>query len=151
MRMSTRGRFGLRALLHLAMYGDDRPVPVSEIAGEMGISSDYLMQLFVKMRRDGLLQSVRGPSGGFKFAGPVGGITVADVVRCLEGSLSPIDCVREDASGCIREFSDGDVCSKALTCLSRIAWLDISKKIVEVFDSVTLTDILEKRHDVQSF
>jgi Rrf2 family cysteine metabolism transcriptional repressor len=142
MRMSTRGRFGLRALLYLAAVYDDRPVSVSEVAHAMDVSPDYLMQLFVRMRRSGLLESVRGPNGGFKFAKPKNVVTVGDIIRSVEGSLSPIDCIREDASGCVREFDSSDICSKAPACLSRVAWLDITRKIMGIFDSVTLTDIL---------
>jgi Rrf2 family cysteine metabolism transcriptional repressor len=144
MKMSTRGRFGLRALLYVAVVCNDHPVSVSEVARSMNVSPDYLMQLFVKMRRSGLLESVRGPNGGFKFARSKDGITVGDIIRSVEGSLSPIDCVPEDASGCVREFDDSDVCPKAPACLSRVAWLEITEGIVDIFDSVTLSDVLRK-------
>ena len=145
MRMSTRGRFGLRALIHLAAHADGEPVAVSEIADEMEVSPDYLMQLFVRMRRGRLLESVRGPSGGFRFARNPDEITIGDIVRCVEGSLSPIDCIRENPAGCVREFDDADVCAKAPKYVSRIAWLSITKKIVEIFDSTTICDILKRK------
>jgi len=145
MRMSTRGRFGLRALVHLAAHGDEKPVAVSEIADEMEVSPDYLMQLFVRMRRGRLLESVRGPNGGFRFARKLDDITIGDIVRCVESSLSPIDCVPEDPAGCTREFDGADVCAKAPKCVSRIAWLEITKEIVEIFDSMSVGDILDRR------
>lgn len=134
----------MRALVHLAARGDGKPVAVSEIADEMEVSPDYLMQLFVRMRRGRLLESVRGPRGGFRFARKLEDITVGDVVRCVEGSLSPIDCVPDDPAGCVREFDGADVCSKAPKCVSRIAWLELTKEIVEIFDSLTISDILKK-------
>ncbi|UCE27123.1 MAG: Rrf2 family transcriptional regulator [Candidatus Coatesbacteria bacterium] len=141
MKMSTRGRFGLRSLLHLAARGENGPVSVSEIASEMDVSSDYLMQLFVKLRREGLLESMRGPRGGFKFARPAESITIGDVVRSVEGSLSPIHCVEEEPGRVIEE-GDAELCEKAPTCPSRKAWVYITKKLVSLFDSITLADIL---------
>lgn len=141
MRMSTRGRFGLRSLLHLAARGENGPVSVSEIAHEMDVSPDYLMQLFVKLRREGLLDSVRGPRGGFRFARSVDTITVGDVIRSVEGSLSPIHCVKE-MPGQVIEEGDSRLCEKAPACISRLAWVDITKKLVVLFDSMTLTDIV---------
>lgn len=142
MKMSTRGRFGLRSLLHLAAWGDDGPVSVSEIAQEMDVSSDYLMQLFVKLRREGLLESVRGPRGGFKLARPAESITVGDIVRSVEGSLSPVHCVKEEPGRVIEE-GNSKLCEKAPTCISRIAWVEITKKMVCLLDSMTLVDILK--------
>jgi Rrf2 family cysteine metabolism transcriptional repressor len=139
--MSTRGRFGLRSLLHLAMRRDDGPVSVSEIANEMGVSPDYLMQLFVKLRREGLLESVRGPRGGFRFARPVDDITVGDVIRSVESSVSPIHCV-EEKSGDVVGRANSVLCEKALTCVSRLAWVDITRKLVKLFDSMTLADVI---------
>jgi Rrf2 family cysteine metabolism transcriptional repressor len=145
MRMSTRGRFGLRALIHLAAHTDGEPVAVSEIADEMEVSPDYLMQLFVRMRRGCLLESVRGPNGGFRFARNLDKITIGDVIRCVEGPLSPVDCIPEDPAGCVREFDDGDVCAKAPKCVSRIAWLNITEEIIEIFDSTTIYDIINNK------
>ena len=145
-KMSTRGRFGLRSLLHLAARNDDGPVSVSEIAQEMDVSPDYLMQLFVKLRREGLLESVRGPRGGFKFARPAKSITVGDVVRSVEGSLSPIRCVKCE-SGLVIEEGDGKLCEKAPTCATRKAWVDVTKRLVNLFDSITLADILKTGKD----
>jgi Rrf2 family cysteine metabolism transcriptional repressor len=140
--MSTRGRFGLRALLQLAARGENGPVSVSEIAHEMDVSPDYLMQLFVKLRREGLLESVRGPRGGFRLARPAKNITVGDIVRSVEGSLSPVRCVREEP-GRVIEKGDSKLCKKAPTCTSRTAWVGITKKLVNLFDSMVLEDILK--------
>ena len=140
--MSTRGRFGLRSLLHLAARGVNGLAPVSEIAHEMDVSPDYLMQLFVKLRREGLLESVRGPRGGFKLARPADIITVGDIVRSVEGSLSPVHCVKEEPGRVIEE-GNSKLCEKAPTCISRIAWVEITKKMVSLLDSMTLVDILK--------
>lgn len=141
MKMSTRGRFGLRSLLHLAIMQGNGPVSVSEIASDMDVSSDYLMQLFVKLRREGLLESVRGPHGGFKFARPINDITIGDIIRSVEGSVSPIHCVVERPGGVV-EKANNALCKKATTCVSRFAWVNITKKLVELFDSMTLADVI---------
>jgi Rrf2 family protein len=103
----------------------------------MDVSSDYLMQLFVKLRREGLLESVRGPRGGFKLARPAGSITVGDIVRSVEGSLSPVHCVKEKPGRVIEE-GDSKLCENAPTCISRMAWVEITKKMVSLLDSMTL-------------
>ena len=143
MRMSTRGRFGLRSLIHLASRYNNEPVSVSEIAREMDVSPDYLMQLFTNLRREGLLESVRGPRGGFKFARPIDQITVGDIVRSVEGPLSLVFCVIEERPGYVTEDGNGRLCPRAPTCVSRLCWVYLTKKLVDLLDSLTLTDVLE--------
>ena len=142
MRMSSKGRFSLRALLHLTIMQQGEPVSVSGIAEKMEVSPDYLMQLFVKMRRNGLLTSIRGPKGGFLLSRSPDKITVGDIVRSVEGQIAPIDCVAESVIGCNPEEWDNDICKKADDCLSRIVWLRLSKSITDVLDGLTLADVI---------
>ncbi len=142
MKMSSRGRFSLRALLHLTAMDTCEPVSVSGIAEIMDVSPDYLMQLFVKMRQNGLLTSVRGPKGGFLLSRPASKITVGDIVRSVEGQVAAVDCVRDSIIGCDPVLNDGDICGKAESCVSRLVWLRLSLSIVDVLDSITLSDVI---------
>lgn len=144
MKMSSRGRFSLRALLHLTAMDTGAPVSVSDIAEIMDVSPDYLMQLFVKMRQNGLLKSIRGPKGGFLLSRPASDITVGDIVRSVEGQVVAVDCVRGSIIGCDPDIDEHDVCSKADDCVSRLVWLRLSQSIVDVLDSITLSDVISE-------
>ncbi|MCP4230461.1 MAG: Rrf2 family transcriptional regulator [bacterium] len=140
--MSTRGRFSLRALLHLTAMDDGTPVSVSDIADIMDVSPDYLMQLFVKMRRNGLLKSTRGPKGGFVLSRSASEITVGDIVRSVEGEIAAVDCVSETIIGCDPEVNIENICEKAEDCVSRLVWLRLTQTCVDLFDSLTLSDVI---------
>jgi Rrf2 family protein len=108
----------------------------------MDVSPDYLMQLFVKMRQNGLLTSIRGPKGGFLLSRPASNITVGDIVRSVEGEMAAVDCVRDSIIGCDPEINESDICDKAENCVSRLVWLRLSESIVNVLDSLTLSDVI---------
>ena len=93
MRLSTRSEYGLRALVSLVHRQGDQPVPLRVIAEDEGISEQYLEQIFVELRRAGFVLSVRGAKGGYRLARPSQDIRVGDVIRLLEGSLAPYDCL----------------------------------------------------------
>jgi len=143
MRMSTRGRFGLRALLHIAMCERDVPVSVAALAKRMGVSADYLMQLFVRMRRAGLVKSVRGPRGGFRLAKPAARLTVGDIVRAVEGPIAVTACVEQRTEGGRRRRgAPADTCARRANCVARLVWLRISDDIGRILDGTNLADIL---------
>jgi len=144
MKMSTRGRFSLRALLYLTAIDKGNPISVSEIAEVMDVSPDYLMQLFVKMRRNGLLNSIRGPKGGFLLSRPPSEITVGDIVRSVEDEIAAVDCVKESIIGCDPEAYINDICDKAEVCVSRLVWLRLSQSIADILDSLTLSDVINE-------
>jgi Rrf2 family protein len=144
MKMSSRGRFSLRALLHLTALNRGEPVSVSDIAEIMDVSPDYLMQLFVKMRQSGLLKSVRGPRGGFLLSRPPSEITVGDIVRSTEGYVAATDCVRDSIVGCAPDVIEDDICGKAEDCVPRLVWLRLSRSIVDLLDSITLSDVINE-------
>ncbi len=150
MRMSTRGRFGLRALLHLAEDIDGAPVSVSVLANEMGVSADYLMQLFVRMRRAGLVKSVRGPHGGFRLERPPGKITVGDVVRAVEGPIGVAPCIAPEScyGGRERRRQEG-LCPKKGSCAARIVWQQLSVEIEKFLDNKDLRQVLKEARRLQ--
>ena len=87
MKLSTKGRYGLRALIDLAQYSEKEAVPISSIAQRQNISESYLEQLFAKLKKAGLVMSIRGAQGGYRLAKPSDTISVGDVLRALEGNL----------------------------------------------------------------
>jgi Rrf2 family cysteine metabolism transcriptional repressor len=150
MRMSTRGRFGLRALLYLAENGENTPVSVSMLAREMAVSPDYLMQLFVKLRRAGLVKSVRGPRGGFRLSRPAGRITVGDVVRAVEGPIGVAPCVApESCYGGRSRRALQRLCPRRDRCAARIVWENLSAEIEKVLDSANLRQVLTDAQRLQ--
>ena len=92
MKLSTKGRYGLRALIDLALYSENETVSIQSIARRQNISDSYLEQLMRKLRSAGLIVSVRGAQGGYKLARPANEISVGDVLRALEGSLEAVTC-----------------------------------------------------------
>jgi Rrf2 family cysteine metabolism transcriptional repressor len=150
MRMSTRGRFGLRALLHLAEDINGAPVSVSVLASEMGVSADYLMQLFVRLRRAGLVKSVRGPRGGFRLARAPGKITVGDIVRAVEGPIGVTPCVAPESCYGGRERLRTEVlCPKRDNCAARIVWQQLSAEIESFLDGKNLRQVLTEARRLQ--
>jgi len=140
MRMSTRGRFGLRALLHLAVCEPGRPVSVATLAETMEVSPDYLMQLFVRLRRAGLVKSVRGPRGGFKLARQPSKISVGDIVRAVEGPIAVTECL-EHALGRGRR-RNAKSCAKSANCISRLDWEKLSAEITRILDATSLAEVI---------
>src|SRR5699024_11022769 len=100
MRLSTRGRYGLKAMYQLAMHYGEGPIHLKQIADKENLSENYLEQLVSQLRREGLLNSVRGAQGGYMLAMPPKDITVGNILRILEGNLAPADCIIEDDYEC---------------------------------------------------
>ncbi|MEE8421669.1 MAG: Rrf2 family transcriptional regulator [Dehalococcoidia bacterium] len=98
MRISTKGDYGVRALIDLALHEGEGPVQRADIAGRRRISESYLDHLLAQLRRDGFIRSTRGPGGGHELAKPANDICLLHVLESLEGSLAPIGCVHEDAA-----------------------------------------------------
>lgn len=135
MRLSTKGRYGLIAMLDLSLNYGEQPVALKSIAERQGISEPYLEQLIANLRKSGLVKSIRGAQGGYVLAQPPDKITVGDVMRVLEGSLAPVECVMEGSSV---------KCNKEDHCVTRIIWEKIRDSIDQVVDSITLADMVNE-------
>jgi Rrf2 family transcriptional regulator, cysteine metabolism repressor len=135
MKLSTKGRYGTRAMLDLALhYKDgDGPVALGGIAERQNISEEYLEQIFSSLRKAALVESVRGAQGGYKLGKTADKITVGDILRVLEGSLAPVDCVVENKS---------PVCDRYENCVITGVWLKLRDAINDAVDSVTLEDLV---------
>lgn len=132
MRLSTRGEYGVRAMVALARRHSSRPVSLNEIADAEAISLSYLEQLAAALRRAGLVTAVRGASGGYRLARPPAEITVGDIVRPLE-SVSLTSCT--DAEG------DRECCSRRPDCATRDFWRSVNNGILASLDATTLADL----------
>lgn len=138
MKLSTRGRYGLKAMYQLALHYGEGPIPLKNVADAQNLSENYLEQLFSTLRKDGLLNSVRGAQGGYMLARPPSQITVGSILRTLEGNLAPADCVIDDGYNCENEES----------CVTKLVWVKIRDSIDQVVDSITLQDMLEEHEEM---
>ncbi|MGI6097194.1 MAG: RrF2 family transcriptional regulator [Dethiobacteria bacterium] len=134
MRLSTKGHYGLRAMVVLALKYRDGPVPLREIADEENISFQYLEQIFPSLRRARLVRSIRGAKGGYILGKDPAEIKVGDIIRTLEGTLAPAECVIEG--------EEGVECSRSESCLARNVWERLYERINEVLDDISLADLI---------
>jgi len=134
MRLSTKGRYALRAMVDLAAHCEQAPVPRKDIADRQDISPHYLEQLFAKLRDAGLIEAVRGPGGGYRLARRPDEITAGEVVRAVEDVLSPVACL----------IADPDLqCERAPSCPTQRVWKELGERASQYLDSVTVGDLCE--------
>lgn len=143
MKLSTKGRYGLRAFIDLAVWGEEGPVSLTSIAERQNISLSYLEQLMAKLKRAGLVNSVRGVNGGYVIAKPAEEISVGDVLRALEGDLAPVDCVG------IGSADEATRCSSSSHCVSRIVWKRINDSINETVDNIYIGELVKESRKEQ--
>ena len=138
MKISTKGRYGTRALLDVALHQDDSPVQLKVIAQRQQISLHYLEHIIAPLIAAGLLRSTRGAYGGVSLGKPPQEIVLSEVIQVLEGSITPVECV-----------DDPNVCSRADICVTRDVWTEVKEAMVGVLESVTLQDLVERQKDKQ--
>ncbi|GHU91153.1 Fe-S cluster assembly transcriptional regulator IscR [Spirochaetia bacterium] len=132
MRITTRGRYALRAMLALAKLGKDGPVSINILSETEGISSVFLEQIFFKLRKAGIVSSVRGPGGGFYFARPLKELTVKAILDAAGEDL--------DVTFCDKQTKD---CGKFDSCISHRVWQDLTGLVNTYFNGLTLASIIE--------
>lgn len=136
MRLTTKGRYAVTAMLDLALHADSGPVSLADISERQGISVSYLEQLFAKLRRQKLVGSVRGPGGGYRLSRSSGEISIAEVIAAVDETV--------DATRC---GGQGD-CQEGHTCLTHHLWCDLSDQIQDFLAGISL-DELVSRHEVK--
>ena len=137
MKISTRGRYGLRAMIDLALNSEDsEAVCIQSISERQNISESYLEQLVRKLRTAGLVKSVRGAGGGYQLAKPASEISVGDVLRACEGSIEAVSC----GSG----TDTIPACDQAERCVTRIVWTKVNSAIEEAVDSIYLDRLVDE-------
>jgi Rrf2 family transcriptional regulator, iron-sulfur cluster assembly transcription factor len=136
MRLSTKGRYAVMAMVDLAQHGDARPVCLAEIAERQEISLSYLEQLFAKLRRGGLVKSVRGPGGGYLLAHERDATRISDIILAVDEPIQAIRCKPGATLGCRGDRS---------RCLTHDRWEELSNQIHLYLSSVSLGDVCDKR------
>ena len=131
MKISTKGRYGLRILMDLALHQSDKPRLIRDIAKSQQISEKYISRLVISLRKSGMIRSVRGVNGGFHIAKKPEDITLLDVIEVMEGPLSIVDCV-----------STPKRCKLSENCAPREVWCKLNDDIRGLMRGTTLADIL---------
>ncbi len=138
MRLTTKGQYAVRAMVNLATQGTEKPVTLKAISKAEGISLAYLEQLFGKLRRGGIVKSVRGPGGGYIFATSPKDVSVGDVISVVEEPLNPVECLDEGFKGC----------DKFDVCVTKNVWKVLGEKIREFLDSISIEDLSTQAIDL---
>ncbi|MDW7650735.1 MAG: Rrf2 family transcriptional regulator [Bacillota bacterium] len=134
MKVSAKGEYGVRAMVILALEFRAGPIPLREIAEREGISYQFLEQIFLPLRRAGLIDSVRGAKGGYTLAKNPGDIKISDILCALDGPIAPVDCVAE---------GNANACGRSAACLTRGIWERLRDRMSEVLDDITLADVID--------
>ncbi len=134
MRLTTKGRFAVTAMLDLALHANDGPVTLANISERQKISLSYLEQLFGKLRRNELVQSVRGPGGGYNLAKPAAQLNVADIIVAVEEQIDSRQC--EGREPCMGEKR----------CMTHDLWESLNETVLSYLSGVTLADLVQKQN-----
>jgi len=133
MRVSTKGRYAVRAMLELALQYGNGATLVRDISLRQEISDLYLEQLFNRLKTAELVRSSRGPRGGFTLNRPPETIRLIDIIRVMEGSTAPVECV-----------DNASICSRSDTCPTRSVWIELKQATDRVLESTTLKDLMDQ-------
>ena len=135
MKISTRGRYALEAVLDLAYYAPSGHESLKNISERSGISANYLEQIFMKLKKKGIIESVRGAQGGYRLARDAKEITAGEVIRAAEGQFAP--------TACVAEGSERRQCHRYDICVTRMLWARIMDAMNEISDSLSIGDLVE--------
>lgn len=134
LKLSTRGKYGFRAILELAINYGSGPIPLKNVSERLDVSQKYLEQLVASLKLAGLVKSVRGAHGGYALARHPSEIKLSEVIRTLEGSIAPSECV-----------NDSKVCPRSKFCVTRSVWARMKEAMNGVLESTTLQDLVEQQ------
>ena len=136
MKMSTKGRYAVMAMIDIAGQTHQAPISLAEIAGRQDISQEYLEQLFGKLRRAGLVESARGPGGGYRLARPAAEIPLSEVILAVDEALRVTRCGGDAVDGCV----------KGERCNAHDLWSSLGRQMMYFLESITLEDVVAKRN-----
>lgn len=136
MKLSTKARYGVRAMVRLVLSQKEGPVQLSTIAEKEGVSEKYLEHLFRQLKASGLVLSQRGVHGGYVLARPAEKITLYDIVKALEGSLAPVDCLNQTS-----------LCNRSPFCAARQVWGGLQERIESYLKSKTLSELAQEQEE----
>jgi Rrf2 family cysteine metabolism transcriptional repressor len=133
MKISTRGRYGTRAMLDLANHYGQGPISLKDLATRQEISPKYLEQLLIPLRTAGIIKSIRGAKGGYVLAREPGMVSLDEIILILEGSMAPVECVDNPES-----------CHRACLCVTHEVWCAIGEKVTQMLHDITLRDLVNR-------
>ena len=136
MKMSTKGRYAVMALIDIAAHSHGEPVSLAEIADRQDISQEYLEQLFGKLRKAGLVDSSRGPGGGYKLARPAADTQISDIILAADEELQLTRCTGDAVDGCV----------KGERCNAHDLWSSLGRQMFSFMSAISLEDVVEKRN-----
>lgn len=132
MKLSTRGNYGVRAIFELARNYGKGPIQIKQISERQDIPMNYLEQLLLQLKKGGIIESIRGPMGGYVLTDDPAKISIADIFQILEGPLQ--------MSGCVQS-NNKKHCHRTENCISNILWSKIQRRFVQILDEITLLDL----------
>ena len=133
MRLTTKGRYAVTAMLDLAYHSEKKPVTLTDIAKRQQISLSYLEQLFARLRRSGMVEGVRGPGGGYQLSRDASQISIADIILAVDETIDSTRCGGKSN------------CQNNQPCLTHDLWLGLSEQIRQYLDSISLRDVLQRK------
>ncbi len=133
MKLSTKGRYGLRIILDLALYGESKCLSIDEIAKRQDISFPYVEQLMVQLRKAGLVKSIRGPHGGYQLCKPASEISAGEILRIVEGPIEIVFCAGLD--------KDVKECERAGECATQLLWTKVSQQMAQMLNGISLEEL----------
>ncbi len=136
MKMSTKGRYAVMAMIDIATHSQGEPVSLAEIADRQEISQEYLEQLFGKLRKAGLVDSARGPGGGYRLARGADDTPISDIILAADEELQLTRCTGDAVEGCVR----------GQRCNAHDLWSSLGRQMINFLSSITLEDVVEKRN-----
>lgn len=136
MKMSTKGRYAVMAMIDIAQHSDGEPVSLAAIAERQDISQEYLEQLFGKLRKAKVVESARGPGGGYRLSRPAAEVAVAEIIAAVDEELQFTRCNGDAVEGCV----------KGERCNAHDLWSSLGRQMMYFLSSVTLEDVVEKRN-----
>jgi Rrf2 family cysteine metabolism transcriptional repressor len=136
MKLSTKGRYAVRAMLDLAFHYGEGPILLKDVAKREHISERYLEQIILSLKAAGLVNSTRGARGGFMLTRPPSQIRLIEVMQVSEGSMAPVECV-----------SDPEVCSRSSLCVTRDIWSEMTEAMSGILESTTLQDLIQRQRE----
>lgn len=139
MKLSTKSRYGLKAILDIALYSDNGTVSISEISDRTKISVNYLEQLIPRLKKAQLVTSIRGAQGGYRLAKDAKLISVGEILRALEGDLALVNCVSED---------NDNSCESAGLCVTKYVWQKVNTSITNTVDNMMLSELVEQSRNI---
>jgi Rrf2 family cysteine metabolism transcriptional repressor len=135
MQISTKGRYGLRAMVDMALHQMDGPLALRVIAERQGISESYLEQVFTSLRKNGLVKASRGSQGGYELSRPAAEISIYQILTALEGPIAPVFCVDKSNPG---------NCERQSICVTRSFWEELRDRINEFLSGTSLQDLADR-------